>query len=113
MGKKVRYSSSLITYLDVLGFRNLIEHKTAGEISRVLRILKETTKPDEEVAKAYEMKFFNFSDTTVRITPLDTPSNVKYRSGCCLEKFSALSMCSMSWFYKESLLVVLCLLATS
>lgn len=46
MGKKVRYSFSLITYLDVLGFRNLIKQKTAGEISRLLRILKETTKSD-------------------------------------------------------------------
>ncbi len=77
MGKKVNYSFSLITYLDILGFRDLIQHRTPGEISRVVRILKEKTKPDEQVAKIHGMKFFNFSDTAVRITPVYTPLNIK------------------------------------
>jgi hypothetical protein len=77
MGKKVTYSFSIITYLDVLGFRNLIVNRSAGEMSRVVRILKERTKHDEEVAKLHGMKFFNFSDTAIRITPIYTPLNIK------------------------------------
>lgn len=81
MGKKVHYSFSLITYLDVLGFRDLIERKTPGEISRVVRILKEKTKPDDKADKTHGLKFFNFSDTAVRITPLYTPVNIKQPFG--------------------------------
>ena len=81
MGKKVNYSYSLITYLDVLGFRDLVEHKTAGQISQIIRILKETTKQDKDVSKEHEMGFFNFSDTTIRIAPLYTKTNLERPSG--------------------------------
>lgn len=77
----MKYSFSLITYLDVLGFRDLIRNKTSREISTIVRILKEKTKPDREIAKIHGIKFINFSDTTVRITPLDTPWNVNGRFG--------------------------------
>jgi hypothetical protein len=81
MGKKVSYSFSIITYLDVLGFRDLIDNKSAGEISRIVRILRERTKPDKEMSRLHGMKFFNFSDTAIRITPINTPLNIKHRFG--------------------------------
>ncbi|MBZ5494178.1 MAG: hypothetical protein LAO76_24910 [Acidobacteriia bacterium] len=75
MGKKVRYDLAVISYIDILGFRNLIETKSAGEISRVVRKLKERTKPDKEESRYHGMKFFNFSDTAIRITPVINPKS--------------------------------------
>jgi hypothetical protein len=37
---KVEYEPMLVSYVDILGFGELIRTKTAGEISRILRIFK-------------------------------------------------------------------------
>lgn len=79
--KKVNYSFSLVTYLDVLGFQKLIEQKSAGQISRLIRIVKQAATPAAEVSKAHSMQSITFSDTTVRVTPLLTPLNMKHRFG--------------------------------
>jgi hypothetical protein len=63
--KKVEYSRSILSYVDILGFRDLIETKTAGEISRLLRILAESVRPNRTFEPT-EIKFTNFSDTVIR-----------------------------------------------
>jgi hypothetical protein len=72
---KVRYDLAVISYIDVLGFRKLIETKSAGEISRIVRKLKERAQPDKEEIQYHRMKFFNFSDTAIRITPVVYPKS--------------------------------------
>jgi hypothetical protein len=81
MGRKVEYTQSIISYLDVLGFRDLIDNKSAGHISRIVRILKEKAKPDQEISKGNGVKFFNFSDTVIRITPIKSQVNQKDKAG--------------------------------
>lgn len=81
MGKRVSYSQSIISYLDVLGFRDLINCKTPGQISRIVRLLKERTKQDKEVSRAHGMKFFAFSDTIIRINPTAAPQHPKFKAG--------------------------------
>lgn len=66
--RSVRYAPSILSYLDILGFRELIETKTAGEISRILRILGESVKPDP-IFKDLKVKFTKFSDTVIRSMP--------------------------------------------
>jgi hypothetical protein len=44
--KRVKYTRSIISYLDILGFQDLIEKKTAGEMSQLLRILAESGAGD-------------------------------------------------------------------
>ena len=67
--KKVKYLRSIVSYLDILGFRELIETRKAGEISRLLRILAESVKPDPMFASE-KIKFTKFSDTVIRSIPL-------------------------------------------
>jgi hypothetical protein len=45
--KPVEYVRSIVSYLDILGFQELVESKTAGELSQTLRVLAESTKPDK------------------------------------------------------------------
>jgi hypothetical protein len=66
--KKVRYVHSVVSYLDILGFRELIETKRAGEISRIVRILAESVKPSP-IFGAEKIKFTKFSDTVLRSIP--------------------------------------------
>jgi hypothetical protein len=66
--KRVRYVHSVVSYLDILGFRELIETRKAGEISRILRILAESVKPEPEF-RSDKIKFTKFSDTVIRSMP--------------------------------------------
>jgi hypothetical protein len=65
---RVRYTRSIVSYLDILGFRKLIETRTAGEISRILRILAESVEPDP-IFKSERIQFTKFSDTVIRSMP--------------------------------------------
>lgn len=68
---RVRYSRSIVSYLDILGFRELIETRKAGEISRILRVLAESVKPDP-MFKSQKILFTKFSDTVIRSMPVST-----------------------------------------
>jgi hypothetical protein len=73
-GKFVRYQPSIITYVDILGFRRLVQTKQAGEISRILRVVKETVAPGKELSELLDFRIQHFSDLTVRVLPIVTGS---------------------------------------
>jgi len=66
--KRVEYTHSIVSYLDILGFHELVETKTAGEISRILRILAESVEPSS-MFKGERIQFTKFSDTVIRSMP--------------------------------------------
>jgi hypothetical protein len=66
--KPVEYTPSIVSYLDILGFRELVKTKSAGEISRILRILAESVRPDS-LFKSSKTQFTRFSDTVIRSVP--------------------------------------------
>jgi len=66
--KPVEYVRSIVSYLDILGFQDLVESKTAGELSQTLRVLAESTKPDK-LLKSEGTQFTKFSDTVIRSVP--------------------------------------------
>ena len=72
---KVNYESMLVSYVDILGFGELIKTKTAGEISRILRIFNETTAPPtfknrERIPGLPAQDQVSFSDLIMTCTPL-------------------------------------------
>jgi hypothetical protein len=71
VARKVNYVRSVLCYLDILGFRNLIEEKSAGEISRILGLLSESVKPDTDLLFNAKPLFTKFSDTVIRSVPID------------------------------------------
>ncbi len=66
--KPVRYTRAIISYLDILGFRELLETQSAGEISKILRILAESVEPDS-IFKSEKIQFTKYSDTVIRSIP--------------------------------------------
>ncbi len=66
--KRVQYTRSIISYLDILGFRDLIESRSAGEISQILTILAESVEPSS-MFKNEKIQFTKFSDTVIRSMP--------------------------------------------
>lgn len=77
----VRYSLHLITYLDILGFREVIKHKTAGEISKMIRLVREAAAPDSQDKEELKQRFEHFSDLIIVATPVYSPANVELPIG--------------------------------
>lgn len=75
MSKKrdVQYENSLLTYIDILGFQELIEKKTANDISRAIRVVREAVSPGQ-LRRAFHEEpaenYINFSDLSIVQTPL-------------------------------------------
>jgi hypothetical protein len=72
---KVKYEPMLVSYVDILGFGELINTKTAGEISRLLRIFNETTAPYKfkdrgPIPDLPDEDQVSFSDLILTCTPL-------------------------------------------
>lgn len=70
----VEYEVSLVTYLDILGFKDLIQTRRAGEISRIIRVVKEAVQPARFKTKLSAIpddQYVNFSDLSLIATPLE------------------------------------------
>ena len=71
--RPVNYERSILTYLDILGFSELITNKSAGDISRSIRVVREAADPGrfkspfKEISDVY---FRNFSDLCIISKPI-------------------------------------------
>lgn len=77
--KKVQYKTSLVTYIDILGFRRLLQDKTAAEISRILRIVKTAARHDEETEADFDRLYEHFSDLTIRAVNVSSADYLLFR----------------------------------
>lgn len=78
----MKYKISIITFLDILGFRKIVEgQKNPAKIREILYQLKRFSKPDEDLSKLYEQKFYAFSDTVIRTTNILSSLNKKHQIG--------------------------------
>lgn len=75
------YRRSIFTFIDILGFREIAQKGKPEEIKALLENLQREAQPDDKVADELEMSFLTFSDSTVRVVPLDSKSNKKYPGG--------------------------------
>jgi hypothetical protein len=79
--RNLKYSPHLITYIDILGFRELVKQKSPNFISRAIRQVIEATAPDNKLRKMNEENYIKFSDLIVHTIPILSHANKKYREG--------------------------------
>lgn len=77
----MEYRSSVFTFLDILGFRRIVEKHSADEVGALLARLRQAAQPDKRVAEDLEMSFLTFSDCTVRAVPIESASNKRHPTG--------------------------------
>ncbi len=80
--RRVVYETALISHIDILGFQELIDERSPGNISRILRIFGQRLDPEPRwgVHRGQKRKeyFLTFSDLCVTARPLTRPkANVK------------------------------------
>jgi len=81
------YRKSVITFLDILGFQNLIEKSDFDSIFRKLEKYRKISEVDNrEDGNGYEPKVFQFSDSTIRIRPLDSEVNLNFPYGLLINE---------------------------
>lgn len=71
----VKYEPMLVTYVDILGFRDLVRTKSAGAISKILRIFNEATAPPRPrsgitIPDLPQEEHVRFSDLNMTCIPL-------------------------------------------
>lgn len=67
----LRYSPHLVTYIDILGFGELVQQNDPNFISRAIRQVQELTIPNVHTNKYKNDHYVNFSDLIVHTIPLD------------------------------------------
>jgi hypothetical protein len=105
--RNVPYERSLLTYIDVLGFREIIRTKTPNDISRSIRIVRESVQPNRfktAIPDLREDEYINFSDLSIIWTPL-TPNGGLLRPGCVHSQILRLVHAQASPLFDEGILL--------
>ena len=76
------YREAVTTFVDILGFKHLISTSTYEEVEAKLSTVRRLSGLDEtEDGDGFEPKVIQFSDSIIRIRPLDATLNKKSRYG--------------------------------
>lgn len=90
--RPLRYSPHLVTYIDILGFRELIEKKSPNFISRAIRQVREITVPDVQKIGQDKEHYVYFSDLIVHTVPLLSKSNQNKPGGIVFREIRYMAM---------------------
>ncbi len=89
------YEPCIVSFIDVLGFRDILSKRSAEDVYVVLQSLKNSTRPDEDTYKKYTKNYKKYknrkrlssrafsyvvSDAVVRVRPYDT----EFRDGALI-----------------------------
>ena len=102
---KVQYKTSLVTYIDILGFRRLLQEKSAGQISRVLRVVKEAARRDEKTEADFDRLYENFSDLTVRSVNVSSADYVRLHPALLEYELESIAKVQIELLQKHHILI--------
>lgn len=75
------YKNCLVSFFDILGFREIINNKDPDFISEVLCNLRKHAKPDDFLQSTYEIDSIAFSDNIVRSVHIESNANIERPNG--------------------------------
>ncbi len=87
------YQKAIVTFLDILGFSDLVKQSDAKAINRVLDAVEKSTSPvilDDVAEKDVHAEVVSFSDSIVRVRKIETKSNQKYPMGLLFQELISL-----------------------
>lgn len=76
------YRQAVITFIDILGFKHLISTGTFEEVSKKLKTIRRLSGANDQAdGESFGPKVVQFSDSIIRIRPLDSKANKEFRYG--------------------------------
>ena len=67
------YTKSIVTFIDILGFGDLVRNKTAEEMGEIIRITEESSQTEQWQVSSSGRRSIVFSDTIISSCPLVGP----------------------------------------
>ena len=104
MVSRINYKPSIISYLDILGFKNIVDNFNETEIRDILESFKRWSETDKELKSSLEMKLTNFSDTIVRSTNIISKGNRSFQDGILYNELLDLTLIQCSLIEKGVLI---------
>lgn len=90
------YQEAIVSFIDVLGFRNLIETESPDKIIEIFNQMKFLKVYDDELDEEPLAYSYTLSDAIVRVRPIDN----KYRYGTLFQELSDLQIAQMELINK-------------
>lgn len=85
------YREAIITFVDILGFKNIIQRSTAEDVFKVLKKIERfSSLKDSSDGENFTPKIIQFSDSIIRIRPLDSKANLEFRYGSLFHELNDL-----------------------
>ena len=88
------YQKAIVTFIDILGFRDLINKSEWDVVLEALNKVKESTSPvslkGNELETDDTAQVISFSDSIVRVRKIETELNIKYPSGLLFQELISL-----------------------
>ena len=75
------YQKAIVTFLDILGFSDVVRKRDPVAVNTILDSLERFTVPEAEEEPAYEPEVIAFSDSIVRVRKIETKTNKIYPFG--------------------------------
>ena len=85
------YRTALISFIDILGFRQIVASRKHDEISAALRTMRRFSEGDES-GENFSARVIQFSDSIIRIRPLDSKTNEEARYGALFHELLDIGM---------------------
>ncbi len=103
---KLEYSPAIVSYIDLLGMKQLLDDAgdDASIVASVLNTFRRFTSPTHETHDVWKWSFVNFSDLVVRVVPILTDANAKYRMGSIFHEIMDLCYLQANLFSRNVLI---------
>lgn len=100
------YEKAIVSFIDILGFRELIDKSKAEEVKAVLEFVHKFAKPEieDEEDYSFDAEAISFSDSVIRVRKIEKGLNSKYPLGLVYYELNDLLLAQMMLIYDGVLL---------
>ena len=93
MANTKTYEKAVVTFIDILGFRDLVKNSDCDKVSMVLDAVEQSTSPikyDGMPETDDDSQVVSFSDSIVRVRKIETDANKQFASGILFQELLGL-----------------------
>ncbi len=84
------YQKSIITFIDILGFKEIVNSRSSDQVDKILDTLNDFTANEPDDDDEFEPQTLSFSDSIIRVRHLESEENIAYPIGHLFHEVNAL-----------------------
>jgi hypothetical protein len=97
---EIKYRRALVSFFDILGFREIVRDEPPKKIASDVSLFQGTGKISAEIARGFEGRSFQFSDSIVRMMPLDSEAIVAHPGGLLFQEVYTIALACVEMAYR-------------